>query len=1210
MSEDYPAGFGASEASFGSFEMAAADAARATGDFSTALHWYDSVLALDPAHLEAQVGRCSMLRIMGNPRDALAELIRILAHHPKHLAARLELALTLQRVGRGDEARTIYSLLIREPGAPAEAWHGLALVLLAEGRELAAEIALRRSLALAPNRIEGRQQLADLISRRQDLTAAIDLYHDILAIAPDSAAAHAGLGQALIGLGRMDEARDQLERALAIEPDNATAHLGRARLNLLDGHLTGAWTDMEWRWRQSPRAHVLPPGEPWNGDHEVTGRTILLWADQGIDDAVQMLRYARIFADKGARVILGLPEPLAPLGCGVAGAALTVTSGQALPAGITIDYSVSLSDLPRLFGTTLASIPPAPYVSAPTGHRPRIAAPPGAMLKIGLAWAGSRAAWSIAFPQIMALLGLPHVAMFGLQLGPRTEDSTRLSHPSLLHDLSSTISNHADLAGRIAEMDVVITVDSTIAHLAGAMGKPVWVMLPFAPDWRWMLGRDDSPWYPSARLFRQERPGDWTGVLTRIMMALDDLIAHERDRRQAQARTHLGPKAATRAFLSTHLQSGDLFLDIGAGDGGHTLDAASHPAGDVRVLALDARAREAEILSDTVDISGLSDQVEVLCLALGPQAAPAVVAANPRGGRTVFPLPAWVRAPSRSATLDSLISERSDLVANRLLVRIGARGCESDIAAGMAGVLAAGSIAAIVFEHHDGASAADRIAEAGYRLFRFPSEIAAGVVVPFSGEPGMVLALAAGTEPAAIYGDANDPTSPAAMARAETEAARLAAWGSTELATGRLNPAADLFTKALAQNPNNVEANANLGGLLRRIGRADAAAACWRRALKSGGGAAVRANLANVLRELGHLASSEAAFLQVLAADPTNPRFLYAFGMLMREQGRAKEALATFERVETLAPGTLQPGDLAGALLKSGNLARGMAEMNNRRPARQDEFTAPEWDGARLEARTILVRDEGDAIDTIQLARYLPMVARQGGLVVLECVPELARLLSTVAGLELVVPRGQPLPEADCVVRLLDVPRLIGTTSRTTPPRDIPYLRLPDDVPVFRFPDDGRLRVGVAWSGRPSDRSPPLATILKLAADPSINLISLQRPPALEALTASGGRSFFEEMGSRCTDLAESAGIIAGLDLIIAADCAEAHIAGALGKPVWVLLPLGNDWRWVDGRDDSVWYPTMRVFRQGTDGTWDRASLRIAEALSAMASGKRGRRLL
>jgi tetratricopeptide (TPR) repeat protein len=1185
-----------------------AEAAREAGDLEEALAIYDGLLKRRPDHVEGLFGRGVMLRLRGRPQEALIALRAALAADPDHRAARLEMAVTLHHLGRSDEARTIYAVMVREPDSPSEAWHGLGMMLLAEGREAAAETALRRAVALTPDRIEARLQLADMLARRMDLAGAVDLYHDIVTLDPDSSAAHAGLGQALIGLGRLDEAEDQLERALALNGTNALAHVNRARLNLLDGNLPGAWDDLEWRWQMAGRSRPSPPGRAWNGDDELTGQTILLWAEQGIADTLSLLRYVPMVAERGAKVVLGLPAALAPLAHGIAGVAMVAVSGQKLPAGTIIDYNAPLPDLPRLFGTRLASIPGDAYVRAPAGHRVRIAAPPGAMLKIGLAWSGPHGAGSIPLPQLMPLFGLPGTAFFALQVGDRMKDANMLAHPALITDLAPTTSNYADLAGRIAEMDLVISVDNAVAHLAGAMGRPLWALLGAAADWRWMRGRDDTPWYPSARLFRQDRPDDWTGLITRVMMALEDHVADEAERRLAAARELIGPQAMMRALLATHLQAGDLLVDIGAAEGGHALDAAAHPAGDIMVLAVEAQRAEAEVLADTIAIAGADEQVEVVAAPMGAAPAPAVVAKVAKRGRRVFPLPEWVRAPMRTTTLPELLAERPRFDGRRILVRLGATGSEAAVLDGMEPLLAEHRVALVVFDHREEIGAAERLLAAGYRLFRFPAEVAAGTLHPFTGEIGPVLALAPASEPAAVYGDASDPTSPAAVARAEAEAGKLAAQASTALRDGKVNAAGKLLTRALAQDPNNAEANANLGGLLRRIGRADAAAACWRRALANGAGPAVRANLANVLREIGQLAAAETAFTEAVTAEPENARFLYGFGLLRREQGRAKESLALFERADHLAPGTVPRREMATALLKSGNLARGIAEMIHRTAPRIAPVAAPVWDGSRLEARTILVRDENDAIDTIMLSRFIPQVARQGGLVTVECVPEAARLMATIPGVEQVVPRGQPLPECDVTVNLLDVPRLIGTTSRTTPPRDVPYLHLPDGAIPFRFPADGQLKVGIAWAGRERDRIVPLPVLLRLAADPDVGLVSLQRGTRADDLPLAGGRLLVEDMGPRCKDFADTAAIISGLDLVIAADTVEAHLAAAMGKPVWVMLPLGNDWRWVDSRDDSVWYPTMRVFRQALDGSWDRALARVTDSLTAMAAAKRKRR--
>ncbi len=1182
-----------------------AKAARARGDRDAELAAYEAILAATPDDVDALTAKGAALRAAGRPRESLMMLLRALSLRPDCLAARVEMASSLLALGRRAEAAPVLSALARSPNAPAEVWHLLARASLAGGHADAARACLARTVALDPTRVDARRQLADMAARDGDLTGATDQYHDILAMAPGDAEARAGLGQALIGLGRLAEAEDQLERALVMDDENVVARLGRARLRLLEGDFPSAWEDYEWRWQLPGRARPEPPGESWDGG-PLDGRAILLWAEAGYEETVQMARYVPKVAAMGGKVVLAVPAPMTALFESLEGVSHVVASGCPLP--IRVSVNASLMDLPRLFGTTLATVPaPIPYIGPPTARRIPVVTPPATHLRVGLAWANGRPDWSMPFTEAVPLLGRPDIAVFGLQLGPMAEDARRLAHPALITDLGPTISDLGDLAARIAEMDVVATVDGIVAHVAGAMGKPVLLMLPASADWRWLLEREDSPWYPAMRLFRQDRAGDWTGVVTRVLMDLEARAGAEADLRAKALHAQSGSRAAMRALLAGHLQAGDGFIDIGAGDGTFTLDAAAHPSGDVLVLAIEAKRGDAEILADTVAISGAEEVVEVVAEPVAGCAMPAVVAKHPRRGRTVFPLPDWVAARAETVAVDSLLSDRPRLADRRLVVRIGTRSSEGEVLDGLWETLITQRAAAVAFEHREGAAAAETLAQAGYTLWRFPIELAGGPVQSFAGQPGPVIALASGIAPAPCYGDLSDPASPAALARARLDAATLAAEGTTAMMDGDIATAVRHLSRALAADPANQQANTNLAVLLRRAGRADAAVACCRRALACGAGAGVRANLASVLRDLGQVEAAELEFLRALSVEPANPPFLFGFAMLERLRGRAREALATLERIETLSPGAVPRFQLAQALLKSGNLARGMAEMAHRpRVGLPPVPGAAAWEGERLEARTILVRDEGDAIDAVMLGRYIPRVAAQGGLVTVECVPEAARLLATLPGVEAVVPRGQPLPAMDLVVDLRDVPRILGTTSRTTPPRDVPYLHLPDDMAPRAFPGDGRLKVGMAWAGRDTDPAVPVRHLLRLVSEPGLRLVSLQRGPRAADLAATGADAFIDDLGAGCADLADVAAVIAGLDLVVATDCAEAHIAGALGKPVWVLLPRGNDWRWVDHRDDSVWYPTMRVFRQAEDGSWDRAVARVLASVEAMAAGMRG----
>lgn len=1201
-----PAGLDAGEMSAGLVRVG--DDARARGDHAEALSIYDAILNEQPYNHAALLGRAAALRHLGRPREALAALNQTLSHRSDDADARIELGMVLRAMRRRTEARQLFTLLVREAEPPAGAWHGLAEILQADGHDAAAQACLRRAVAIDPAAIDARQQLADLVARQGDLAGAVDLYHDLLSIEPASPAAHAGLGQALVGLGRMDEAEDELERALVLDDENLVARLGRARLRLLEGDFGSAWDDLEWRWQAPGMARPDMPIEAWDGG-PLDGQTILVWSEQGLDDTLQLARFLPQLAAMGCRVVLGAPAPLVPLLAALEGVDHVVAAGQPMPAGVAIDLHASLLDLPRLFGTTLSSIPAhIPYLHVPDGRRSPVPAPAAAVLKVGLMWSGARPSWSVPLPQLMPLMGMPRVAFYSLQPGPAARDAAQLSAPCLITDLAASIRDYGDLAARIAQLDLIITVDGPVAHVAGALGKPVLLMLPHAPDWRWMLDREDTPWYPGMRLLRQQRPGDWTGVITRVMGAVEELVAAAEERRAGLTRVNSGPGAQIAAMLAAHLEAGDAFVDVGAGDGTFTLEAAAHPSGDVLVLAIEGKTVEAEHLADLIAVSIAEDVVEVVPTPVAGRTMPVVVARRPRCGRTVFPLPEWVNARSHTVAVDSLLADRPHLGDRRLVVRIGTKTSEAEVLDGLWEALTLQRAAVVVFEHSDGAVAAHMLEQAGYSLHRFPSDIGGGPLRPFRGEPGAVLALAMGVAPKDGYGALDDAGSPASEAAAREEALTLTDQGTQALLESRFDDAADLLGTALALDPTNAQANANMGALLRRAGRVDAAAACWRRALACGAAPSAKVNLAGALRDLGQLAEAEAVYMEVLADTPDAPAALHGLAILARLRGRAKESLALLERAEAVAPGTVPRRELAVALLKSGNLARGMAEMAHRaKPDLPPIPGAAAWHGERLDARSIVVRDEGDAIDTIQLSRFIHQVGRQGGLVTVECEPEVARLMTTLPGVEAVVPRGQPLPPADFQVELLDLPRLIGTTSRTTPPRDVPYLHLPDDVPPATLPDTGRLRVGLAWGGRERDPHVPLSQLLRLAALPDVHLFSLQRGERARDLAATGARAFIDDVGAGCEDLADVAAVIASLDLVVATDAVEAHLAGAMGKPVWVLLPLGNDWRWVDSRDDAVWYPTMRVFRQAIDGSWDHAIGRVGCALWAMAAGKRRR---
>jgi tetratricopeptide (TPR) repeat protein len=336
------------------------------------------------------------------------------------------------------------------------------------------------------------------------------------------------LAASLRALGNYEEALAAYRQAIAIAPHFAEAHRDEGLLLLLLGRFGEGWTKYEWRWRASTvGAHPIK-GPRWNGEL-LAGRTILLQAEQGVGDTLQFLRYGPLVAQRCGNVILQLPPSMARL-CGdaISAAARVVSFDEALPA---FDYHAPLLSLPRIFATTLDTVPARiPYLRAP----PRCAegwqrefADIGGM-RVGIAWAGNPDHEndhnrSIPFGHLLPLFAGCQARFYSLQVGERSAD-LRAAADLGVADLSERLTDFGETAGAIEALDLVITVDTAVAHLAGALGKPVWLLLPSVPDWRWLLVREDSPWYPDMRLFRQVRRGDWAEVVARVAHELE-LIA-------------------------------------------------------------------------------------------------------------------------------------------------------------------------------------------------------------------------------------------------------------------------------------------------------------------------------------------------------------------------------------------------------------------------------------------------------------------------------------------------------------------------------------------------------------------------------------------------------------------------------------------------------------------------------------------------------------
>ncbi|RQR52841.1 glycosyltransferase [Burkholderia sp. Bp9140] len=455
----------------------------------------DTILGLDRNHVAAWLGRGNALLGLERHGEAAIAYGEALARVPDDIDALRNRAAALRALGAFDDALAHYDRALATAGAQAELLYNRALTLQQLGRY---DDALVSHAAAADAPADTAQAIDTRAVARQQI-------------------------------GEHDAALADYVLACEREPHNGTARRSEAFCRLLMGDFETGWQQHEMRWRASDvvlhRRHADRP--LWNGDELLAGRTVLLHAEQGYGDTLQFCRYASLLHDRGATVLVEAPAALGELLGTLRGVSRIVTEDQPTPA---FDLQCPLMSLPHAFRTTLDTVPAdVPYLRADARRRDAWAqrldaiSPPG-RLRIGLAWSGNpRHAndenRSIPFAALAPLVAAHDATFVSLQPQIRARDADAFAASGVL-SFADALTDFAETAALADTLDLVISVDTSIAHLAGALGRPLWVLLPRVPDWRWLLERDDCPWYPSATLFRQARPGDWPAVVARLADAL------------------------------------------------------------------------------------------------------------------------------------------------------------------------------------------------------------------------------------------------------------------------------------------------------------------------------------------------------------------------------------------------------------------------------------------------------------------------------------------------------------------------------------------------------------------------------------------------------------------------------------------------------------------------------------------------------------------
>jgi len=509
-------------------------ALQSKGNLDAAIESYHEALRLNPDLAKVHYNMGVALQARGKPDDAIESYKEALRLEPDYAEAYNNLGNALKEQGNLDAAIKCYYDALRLKPNSAGSHYNIGMALQSKGNLEAAIESYKGALRLKPDYAEAYNNLGNALKEQGNLDAAIGSCYEALRLKPDYAEAYNNLGNALKEQGNLEAAIESYDKALRIKPDYATAHFNKSLALLLSGNFAEGWCEYEWRFRDNEvaqEAGYRKFTQPmWDGS-PLEGRTVLVHSEQGLGDTIQFIRYLPLVKQRGGHVIFECQRPLVRIMQSFQGIDLLIEKSENSVPDVVFDVYIPLLGLPRIFGTTLDNIlREVPYLKA---DQMRAVSIRGQLdsnrLRVGLVWAGKSKhkedrKRSCALEAFASLASVPGVTFYSLQKGDAAKEGRRPPEGMTLIDLDMELDDFADSAALVSVLDLVVSVDTAIAHLAGAMARPVWILLPFIPDWRWLMEREDSPWYPTMRLFRQPKPGAWDAVIEQVTHELGNLV--------------------------------------------------------------------------------------------------------------------------------------------------------------------------------------------------------------------------------------------------------------------------------------------------------------------------------------------------------------------------------------------------------------------------------------------------------------------------------------------------------------------------------------------------------------------------------------------------------------------------------------------------------------------------------------------------------------
>lgn len=1146
-------------------------------------------------------------------------------------AAHNELGIALAQQGRRVEAKEAFLKGLEMNPGLADAQFNLGLLAVQEGNLAEAEARFQDAVSRAPRFVNGYVELAKAMAAKGNLGQAITPLQTALQLAPRDRELQNLMGRIELGRGEIDaalvharkaisldasfaadhlllaeileqqaaypQAQDSLETAIRLAPEEPVAHVRRAQLWLRNGDYARGWREADWRLRHS-RAPRGPSSAPtWDGT-PASGRRICVYSDGNLRDTLQLLGLTSAVRPWAGQVIFCCDAILAALIASSPAVDFVHPLGELPPPDH--DVQVPLLSLPRLLGVHLENIPATdPYLFAEEAavENWKSAIPGSGNLRVGICGSAAGSALfarehRVALDAFLPLADIEGVDFYTIPPLVGRAERNGTGRFRAIEPARDEMPSAVDLAGLLMHLDLVISADNELAHIAGAMGVPVWILLPRGAEWRWHLDRSDSPWYPTAELFRCTQPGDWSEVIARVAARLKQVLVQKESRglraypHAAQAFNARGAdfarrgdrQAAERAFQRA-LSYNPLLVDA------HTnLGNLKQAEGNLEE-ALSWYHRALEI--DGADAEALMGQGVSLA-----------------------------RSGNIAGGIESL--ERAVASRPRFVLALQNLG----IAYGQAG----------------------RRTEAA-EVFRKAIEIDPAFASAWNSLGRELFYLGQLTEAVACLRRRLTLDGETADA--------LAGLGCLLRDVGQIDEGIALLQRAVEKSPNSASLRNDLGIAYSHVQRREEATECFRQALLHDPDfSPALNNLGISLSEVHEYGEAMAAYRKAIGINPNYPEAHNNLGIVLSQQGDYDEAIAQFRRAIEILPTYAEAYSNLGialteaarldeaeqayakalelktdypdahmnralALLVRGDFANGWREYEWRwrtKDFKSRRFGQTRWEGEPLDGKRILLHSEQGLGDTLQFIRYARNVKQRGGHVIARVPAPLKPLLSQCDYLNAIAMEGGDVPDFDVHIPLLSLPLIFETTLESLS-NDGPYLRCDANLLEHWRTELAHIhatKVAIAWQGNPRyrgdrHRSIPVHHFRALSDVPGVRLVSIQKGFGTEQLDALDNPlplTRIPGIDDRTGPFMDTAAIMCAVDLVITSDTAVAHLAGGLGVTVWLALPYAADWRWLLHREDCPWYPRMRLFRQSQPGDWAGVFSRMSAELKTFVNSR------